>query len=347
MHEVFGRLAKRGHDVTLLVSHFRDAPRQVELDGMRVHRVGSRNTYNAVAPVYYRSHLKAAHDVLIEDLNKVPIFSPLWAYEPVGLLVHHLFGTTAFQEASFPFAAATWLLERPLSFLYRRQPVLAVSESTKADLVARGFSAAQIRVVENGVDLDHYRPEPTEPRLPRPTVLYLGRLKRYKRVDLVIRAFARVVQQQPDAQLIIGGTGDHAPALQALIAELGLSGNARLTGYVSEEEKLRLMRGAWVHTLTSPKEGWGIANLEAAACGTPTVASDSPGLRDSVRDGVTGYLVPHEDVDALADRLARILRDPSERDRLGAAARSFAEGFTWDRAADGMERFVTDVRGGR
>jgi len=102
---------------------------------------------------------------------------------------------------------------------------------------------------------------------------------------------------------------------------------------VSEDEKLRLLRRAWAVVFPSPKEGWGITNVEAAACGTPALASDSPGLRESVQDGVTGYLVPHGDVPALADRMLALAADPSLVERLGRAARHFAEGLSWDSAA--------------
>ena len=90
-------------------------------------------------------------------------------------------------------------------------------------------------------------------------------------------------------------------------------------------------------SLTSPKEGWGITNLEAAACGTPVVASDSPGLRESVQNGRTGFLVKHGDVSALADAFDRIVADPALVTRLGTAGRAFAESFTWESAADHTE----------
>jgi len=348
LHEVFGRLAARGHDITLLVSSFEGAEPETTLDGMHVIRTGGRHTYNIAAPRYYSEHLRNRRfDVFVEDLNKVPLFAPLWAREPVALLVHHLFGRTAFEEASFPVAAATWLLEKPLPLVYRNAPVLAVSESTAADLVARGFDTAQIRVVENGVDLDFYTPDRTLPRFAEPTVLYMGRLKKYKRVDLVIEAFARVRAQLPEARLVVAGTGDAAPELAALTRRLGIADAVEMPGFVSEERKRELFRRAWIHTLTSGKEGWGISNIEAAACGTPTLASDSPGLRDSVRNGETGFLVRHGDVDALAARMLEILRNPQLRDRLGRNARAFAEHFSWDRAADGVERFLVDAAGSR
>lgn len=346
LHQVFGRLAARGHHVTLLVSGWPGAPRRETVDGMDVHRTGGRYTFSLAAPVYYRRHLQdLGFDVMIEDLNKVPLFTPLWGRHPLVLLVHHLFGATAFAEASAPFAAATWLLERPLGLLYRRVPAEAVSQSTADDLARRGLDPRRIRVIPNGVDLVHYAPDPSVPRFERPTILYLGRLKRYKRIDLVLRAAARLREGGLEARVIIAGQGDHAPALARLRDELGLADLVEMPGFVSEEQKRDLFRRAWVHVLTSPKEGWGITNLEAAACGTPTVASDSPGLRDSVAPGESGFLVPHGDVDALAARLRELILDAELRDRIGRSARAFAERFSWDRAASDTEAHLLEIAG--
>lgn len=344
LHEVFGRLAARGHEVTLLVSSWPGAAARSVIDGMDVHRTGGRHTFPIMAPVYHRRHLaQRSFDIVIEDLNKVPVLAPRWRRTPAVLLVHHLFGTTAFEEAAFPVAAATWLMEQPLARLYRGLPVQAVSESTAQDLVRRGFERSRIEVIENGVDLEYYSTSPEVTRFAEPTVLYLGRLKRYKRVDLIVRAIARLRDDGVDARLVVAGQGDARPDLERLTAELDLTDRVRFAGFVSEDDKRELFRRSWVHALTSPKEGWGISNVEAAACGTATVASDSPGLRDSVRDGVTGFLAPHGDVEAFAGRLARILRDPALRDELGAQARAFAEQFSWDRTADRTETHLSRV----
>lgn len=341
---MFGRLAHRGHDVTLLVSGWAGAPHRTNLDGMDVHRVGDRHTYLLEAGRYYRRMLRAQRfDLVIEDLNKVPLFSPYWSDPPVVLLVHHLFGTTAFDEAPLPIALGTWLLERPIPRVYRRAPVVAVSQSTARDLVGRGFRREAITVIPNGVDLDFFRPDPAVRRFDEPTILYLGRIKRYKRVDLVIRAASRLRDEGVPIHLIIAGKGDAEADAQRLVAELGLENSVTLPGYVDEGEKLGLFRKSWLHVLTSPKEGWGISNLEAAASGTATVASDSPGLRDSVVDGETGFLVPHGDVAALAARIRCVLDDPALRDRLGTAARRFALGFSWDAAASRTDQYLRTV----
>ena len=344
LHEIFRRLAARGHHVTLLVSRPPGAQHRAEVDGMEVHRAGGRYTFNVAAPSYYRRRLADREfDVMVEDLNKVPLLSPLWARHPLVLLVHHLFGATAFQEASLPLAGATWLLERPLGPVYRRVPTMAVSRSTAADLGRRGLAEEEIAVIPNGVEIGRLSPAGPGDRFTTPTLLYLGRLKRYKRVDLPIRAVATLRGEGLPVRLIVAGTGDHEPALRSLVAELGIEDAVEFRGFVSEEEKIELFRRAWVHVLASPKEGWGITVIEAAACGTPTIASDSPGLRDSVVHGETGLLVPHGDVAALAGAVRRMVGEQELREALGRQARTFAERFTWDRAADETESFLAGV----
>ena len=345
LHEVFGRLAARGHQVTLLVSSWPGAPSRLQIDGMDVHRVGGRYTFSLFAPRYYRRRLRnLGFDLFVEDLNKVPLFAPYWAREPVTLVVHHLFGTTAFQEASLPLAAATWMLEKPLPVVYRKAPIVAVSRSTADDLQQRGFNANLIEVIPNGVDLGFYAPAATHAKAATPLVLYLGRLKRYKRVDLIIRAFARIWPAHRQARLIIAGQGDARPGLEELAKELGVSDAVTFAGFVTEEQKRDFFRAAWVHMLTSSKEGWGITNIEAAACGTPTIASDAPGLRDSVTHGVTGFLVPHGDVTALATRLQEVIDNPELRSQLSQQALSFAQRFAWDATAERMEAFLAKAQ---
>lgn len=344
---MFGRLATRGHDVTLVASGWPGAAPRETLDGIHVHRVGSRYGYLLAAPRHYRRQLTGVDfDVAVEDLNKAPLFTPRWVAAPVVLLVHHLFGGTAFAEATFPVAAATWLLERPLPRAYRGVPVEVVSPSTADDLVRRGFDRERIRVIPNGVDVERYRPDPATPRFPDPTVLYLGRLKRYKGVDLVVRAVGLLRDRGVVVRFLVAGRGDFEPELRRLRHELELEDRVELLGYVGEEAKVDLFRRAWIHVLASEKEGWGLTNLEAGACATPTVASDAPGLRDSVRDGETGLLVPHGDVAALADALGTLVADADLRERLGRNARSFALEFSWDRAADRTASHLEEVRAG-
>ena len=343
-HEIFRRLVAWGHSVTLLCSAWRGCERRTALDGIEVHRVGGRYTLSLVAPVYFKRQLRAERfDVVVEDLNKVPFFSPFWGVgAPVALIVHHLFGTTAFQEASLPVAVATWLMELPMPKVFRSVPTVAVSESTAVDLARRGMPRSGIQIVPNGVDLEVLSTPAPEERFSEPTLLYLGRLKRYKRIDLLLRAVASLVGRGTPCRLLVAGRGDDRPRLEALTESLGLEQHVEFLDFVSDVEKRELLRRCWINLLTSVKEGWGISNLEAAACGTPTIASDVPGLRDSVVDGRTGFLVPHGDVEILSRRIEELLEDGEKRARFGRGARSFAEGFDWDASARAMEHFLEE-----
>jgi glycosyltransferase involved in cell wall biosynthesis len=212
--------------------------------------------------------------------------------------------------------------------------MIAVSPSTRDDLARRGVDPQRIEVIENGVDAVRFVPGPEEGRFDDPTILYVGRLKRYKRVDLVLRAAAALRAEGLPVRLLIAGEGDRRPALQREARRLGLGeGAAHFLEWVSEGEKVRLLQRSWVHVLTSEKEGWGISILEAAACGTPSVASDVPGLRDSVLHEKSGLLVPHGDVKALAGSIRRLLVSPDLRREMGREGRRFAEELTWERAA--------------
>ena len=343
LQEIFSRIVSRGHSVDLLCSSWKGAPRRTNMDGIDVHRVGTRHSYPFLARGYYTDHLaRNDYDVVIEDLNKVPLYTPLWGVRHLVALVHHLFGATVFREAPAPLAAAVWLSERPLGLLYRKVPFEAVSVSTAEDLVDRGIPRSSIRVIYNGVDSSRLTPDSAE-RSDAPLFVYLGRLKKYKRVDIVIQAFAGL--NVPNATLEIAGTGDYRAPLEGLVKSLGLSDRVKFLGFIPEEEKVHLLRRAWASTLASPKEGWGISNLEAAACGTPVIAANSPGIRESVIDGETGFLVAPDDAHAMTAAMRGLVQSPDLVGVLGNAGRRFAETFTWDRAANETLAHLEEIVG--
>ena len=341
LHEIFGRIASEGNRVDILASGWNGASPRAFLDGMDVHRVGTRYTFPFQAKRYYRESLSTkGYDVIIEDMNKIPLYTPRWGNTQVVGLVHHLFGPTIFREASPPMAAAVWLAERGIGPVYRDLPFEAVSESTADDLVARGIPRKQIRVIHNGMDTEFFCPgEGT--RSKTPLFSYVGRLKRYKGVNLILLAFAKL--DVPGARLEIAGAGDFRDELEKLAGSLGVASRVRFSGYISPEEKRDLLRRSWATVFASPKEGWGLTNLEAQACGTAAIASNSPGLRESLIDEETGLLVPHADTTALAAAMRRLAESPELVERLGFAGRRFAERFTWKRSADNTLSHLSQV----
>jgi glycosyltransferase involved in cell wall biosynthesis len=347
LFEIFSRLAARGHRVRLVCSGWPDAPARATLDGIAVERTGGRSSFAVLGRGAVRRALAAERpDVVVEDINKLPLFLAGLTDRPFCAVVPHLFGGTAFEEASWPAAAVVWTAERPLARAYRRAWFHAISESTRDDLVERGVPRERVRVIHPGVDAARYTPDPTGARTSAPSFLYVGRLKRYKGIAFALQALALARRRRPDLTLDIAGTGDYRAELERLGVSLGLADAVRFHGFVTEAEKIRLLRSTWGNLFPSPKEGWGITIIEAAACGTPSIASDSPGLRDSVRHRETGYLVTHGNADALAGRMLELAADPELVTRLGTAGRRLAEQLTWDRTADLTARHLEDIIAG-
>jgi glycosyltransferase involved in cell wall biosynthesis len=342
--EIFRRLVARGHEVTLVTSGFPGGAAHAALDGIQVRRHGGRYSFALVGRGAIRRALRESrYDVVVEDINKLPLFTPALTRLPVYVIVPHLFGTTAFQEASWPVAAVVWLAERPIPGVYARARFHAISQSTRDDLVRRGVAASRIHVTYPGVDAAWLTPDPGTPRAATPTFLYVGRLKRYKGLETALRALALLRGRGLAARLEIAGDGDDRARLARLTTRLGLADAVTFLGFVSEARKRELMREAWAVVFPSAKEGWGISNVEAAACGTPAVAADSPGLRESVRHEATGLLFPYGETQALAGALERLARHPDEVSRLGQGARAFATTFSWERAAEETEAQLREL----
>lgn len=352
LFEIFDRLAARGHRIRLVCSGWPGAAPRASVGGIEVQRSGGRHSFALVGRHAVRRALRAERpDIVVEDVNKLPLFTPWLWRGPHITIVPHLFGSTAFQEVDPIQASIVWAAERPVPWAYGRSYFHVISESTRDDLVTRGVPAGRITVIHPGVDPAWFTPDPGVRRSKAPSFLYLGRVKRYKGVEVALRALALARAQRTDLTLDVAGTGNDRPRLEALARELGIGDAVRFHGFVTEERKRELLRTTWANVFPSPKEGWGITNVEAAACGTPSLASDSPGLRDSVRHGETGFLVPHGDAPALAERFLALATDPALVERLGTDARRFAEALTWDRAALATEAHLKSclaaVPGGR
>ena len=299
LHEIFGRLAARGHEVTLLCGGW---PGCAAARDARRHRRASRGDA-AHVPVPRASLLQArpratGADVLVEDINKVPLYTPRWGAKrdrrARAASVRRRRRSRSSRRRSPPRCG---LPSGRSAASYRDVPFEAISESTADDLAARGIPRASHRGDLSGHRHRRLHAGRRGALADAGRSSYLGRLKKYKGVHLVIRAFAAM--QHPD------GRSSRSRA-RATIGRRSRRSRTRLTsataceflGRISEAEKLALLRRSWALVFASPKEGWGITNLEAAACATPVVASNSPGIRESVRDGETGFLVPHGDVAA-------------------------------------------------
>ncbi len=338
VHELGRRWVSRGHEVTLIAARPEKGPRiQDTYQSITVVRVGSRASVYPAARREYRRNWKGWADVVIEHINGVPFLSPLYASQPVVAVIHHLVAGIFFEELPLPAALVGFGLERALPGFYRSVPIVTVSPSSDEALRNLGFSANQTRVFPNGVDVPSEAPvyERAED-----IVLYLGRLKQYKRIDLLIRAAREVLEARPQARFLIAGRGDQEQELRALISSLSLDDRVELLGYVPDEVKARLFRSAKVIVMTSEREGWGVSITEAAAYGTPAVGFDAPGIRDSIIDGETGVIVRQRDPESLARALAEMLGNEPARRRMADGACARARALSWEKVADDWLEFL-------
>ena len=345
--EISRRLAPLGFEITQLACGFPGAKPVEEFDGMTVRRLGNLAVYypRAVLTTAWET-FRGRFDVVVEHLNKVPFCARAYSSVPVIAVNHHLFGTAAFLQAPWPIAASVVAIEKLIPLLYRRMPFLAVSESSRQDLVERGVPAERIDLLHNGIVFPQLEIRPVTQRPCR--VAYLGRLEPDKRIALLLRAVARLAEHLPQLELVLVGRGSEREALERLAVELGIARRTRFAGFVSDEERDALVGEARVCVCPSVKEGWGITVIEANALGVPVVATDAPGLRDAVRHDETGLLVadaaPEVFTEHLAAAMERLLSDEALSARLSSEALAWSRRFDWDSSARRMAEVIEQTR---
>jgi glycosyltransferase involved in cell wall biosynthesis len=344
LEELLRRLVKMGHTVTLFCSNYEGGLPEETVAGVRIIRRGSRFNFNFVAPFHLRKLAKRERfDILVEDINKILFYTPLYLNIPTLVVIPHLFSTSVFEEINFLLGSYIYLFEKPMASIYRGRKFNVISESTADDLLARKIPREDISVVHCGIDNDLYNVDETVQKDPYPSVIYLGRIKKYKSVQHLIQSVGQLKERMPDIKLTIVGAGDYMDELKTLTATLNLNEAVEFTGFVSAEDKVNRLRRAHVCVCPSLKEGWGLTNIEANACRTVTVSADVEGLRDSLKDGVTGSLYPYGNVEALSEKLERILTDDEFRSKLESGALDWAANFSWDKAAERFMEVVDDT----
>ncbi|MCH8027091.1 MAG: glycosyltransferase family 4 protein [candidate division Zixibacteria bacterium] len=344
LEELLRRLVKYGHQVTLFCSGFKDCAAEEVVEGIRIIRRGNRYNFNLIAPFHLRKMVKENNfDILIEDINKIPFYTPLYLNLNTLVVVPHLFATTVFHEINFVLGSYIYLSERPFTWVYKRSKFNVISESTADDLAKRGIPRKNISVTYCGIDREIYKYDSSVSKYEQPTILYLGRIKKYKSIQHLILAFRKVKDKISDARLMIVGAGDYLKALKKLADSLKLSDAVDFAGFVSQDEKVERMRRSHLAVLPSIREGWGLTNIECNSVGTTVVAANSPGLRDSVKDGETGLLYPYGDVGALVESIMKILSNIDYRQQLEKSALEWAESFNWDSAAREFEEQLIEL----
>jgi glycosyltransferase involved in cell wall biosynthesis len=331
--EFMRRWASAGLEIVHRTSAGAGIPAEARRNGYGVIRRGSRYSVFPRTAVSELAGRMGHSDALIEIWNGVPWFSPVWYRRPNMTIVHHVHGPMWDQIMPRPLAGAGRTLEARIAPpFYRRTEVVTPSAGTREELLELGFRPERVTAVDNGVD-PFFSPGGAKSEMP--LVVAAARLAPVKRFGLLLAAADDARRAVPDLRLRIVGEGPLRPELESWVAAHGAGSWVELPGRIDRVALRDDYRRAWVVASASLAEGWGLALTEAAACGTPAVATEIRGHRCSVVDGVTGVLASPAH---LADALARVLTDDRLRERLRSAALARARTLTWDASALGVLR---------
>lgn len=344
LERVGEHLASLGHEVIFRTSAHNNAPSRSQRGGMSFLRRGGKfGVYVTAAAEMLAGRaglgpLRGA-DLVIDTQNGVPFFATIFSGRPTILLTHHCH-RSQWPVAGPVLARLGWWIESWLSpRVHRNTPVVTVSAASMQELVELGFGHDNITIIGNGVD-----PVPT--RLPRIEkdgrlhVVTLSRLVPHKQIEHAIDA---VRDLGPDVVLDVIGSGWWEEQLREYARD---AHNVVFHGHVAEGLKHALLEQAAVHLLPSRKEGWGIAVIEAAQHGVPTVGyRSSGGLRDSIREGSTGLLADSKE--ELIAHTHSLLFDAQRTHQLGHAARQFAARFSWAQTGQAWEKLIESCGAGK
>ncbi len=327
INEIASRLVKNNYDVTIFTANDGKNAGYEKMNGLQIIRRGGFVTVYIWAAIYYFFKFRSKFDLIIDSENGIPFFSPVYSRVPVVLLVHHVHRDVFFKSLIPPFSWIANFLEAFLMpLVYRRAKVVAVSDSTARQL-AEEVGLETSAIISNGVDTKLYQPSE---KSADPVICYVGRLKKYKSVDVLIKSFKQVIAKYPKARLVIAGDGDYRNQLEKIAGDLKLSEKISFLGKITDDEKVNLLGKSWVLVQPSYMEGWGITCIEANSCATPVIASNVPGLREAVADGTSGYLFQYGNSTELAAKLLDILANKKNRLVLSKQSRIWSHKYNWD-----------------
>lgn len=329
-HELAKKWVSSGEEVIWFSAEFEGCtPREV-IDGVQIIRGGGTySVYLSAWINYMRKNIPHDADVVIDVENGIPFFSPLYIKnKKIVLHVHHVHKDVWFEEMRFPFSYAGYFLESyVMPIVYRKNPGITLSESSADEIISERLMRKKPFIVNPGIE---FYPLKKYPKTKKPSVLFLNRIKKYKGIDIFLKAAREFEKKKIPADFWVAGGGD-ADYIDEMkeYARLENLKNVTFFGRVSEEKKQELMQRAWVFVNPSFKEGWGIVNIEANYSGTPALGSNVGGIKDSIVDGKTGFLFDYGNFEDLAEKIDKIIYDKRLRKKLGSEGKKWARKFDW------------------
>jgi len=328
-HEMAKLWVKNGHEVTMICGGWKNCKKEEIVDSIKIKRVGNFLTLYFLAPFAYLG-LKEKPDVVVDVENGIPFFTPIFVKKSKRFLhIHHIHREVWFKQLTFPFSFIGWFMEmQVLPIVYKKTPVITISESSKKEIMEAGIGKV-IGVVNPGITFSKYKHyKKTE----LPSILFLNRIKKYKGLDILLKAVKKMNTLNNKIKVFVAGDGDWLNNAKSYANEHKLD-NVEFFGRVSEAKKEELIQKSWVFINPSLKEGWGIINIESNYMGTPAIGSDVSGIKDSIVDGKTGVIFKYGDSNELAEKIKSIIDNKKLRQEMSRNAIKWAKRFSWDSAA--------------
>lgn len=332
--EIASRLVKKGHFVTLFVASFKDSSKYENIDGVQVVREGGKFSVYEKGKAYYKNN-KNNFDLLVDEINVKPFLTPKFAKDiPIIALIHQVSPEQFTYELPFPVGIiGRYFLEKKWLSYYKDITTVTVSESTRKSLVDLGFR--KISVIKEGLSITPLKQ--LSKKEEKPTITFLGRLKKHKLPDHAILAFMKIKERVPNSRMNVIGDGYLLEKLKQMKVE-----DIIFHGHITNKEKYEILTGSHLVLVPAIREGWGLVVVESNAMGIPVVAYTVPGLVDSVKSGTNGILINPNTPDELADVSVSLLNDKSKLTRLSETALEYSKQFDWDITTQQFEKILLE-----
>lgn len=332
--ELAKRLARDGHEVLFLVGGYGGSLLEETRDGFKIIRLGGRYSVYWHAYRYYKTHQIGWADLVIDEVNTIPFFAKFYVQEKNILFFHQLAREIWFYQMIFPLSVIGYLLEPIYLWSLRNTKIITVSQSTKNDLIKYGHQPENISIISEGIEFEPQDTLTGVQKYESPTLLSLGSVRPMKRTLDIVKAFEQAKLQILDLKLIIAGdtSGAYGEKVLSYIQQSKFKEDIQLLGKISKEKKIEVMQKSHIIMVTSVKEGWGLVVTEANSQGTPAVVYNVDGLRDSVRDGITGKVTTVNTPPDLAGKVVELLQDPTLYNTLRQNAWEWSKKITFNHA---------------
>ena len=339
IYELCTRLCKTGHTVTLVSGGWKDCKSKENLQGIEIYRFGKNISPHLALPFFL---LKYHFDLVVNDLgHAVPwFFSTILNHRNIAFF-RHLHARSLQGQVNPIMAKLLTAIERCYFLLYHDTVFVTESITSNNDLLKLGIKEDKIVMIPPGVDRNLFH---ATAKTEYPSMVYFGGMRKYKRPQEILYLSKSLLAKFENIKVFIIGTGPEERDMKKLANELNLQDYVKFKGRISSQELSGIVASSWLNVHTSVTEGWGLSILEASSAGTPTVAYDVPGVRDSVEDGLNGIKVKDGNREALTDAVFSILSNP---ERWWSSSVKIAQKYTWDKTAELWMKLIEEVKNKR